>query len=239
MQPHSGTDCKVVLVAGDSIAYEMAPHLQGRLAAGGRCATVVNRAVPGWSSGDWVPAIGPALDEVRPDILVIELIGNEGVAGPRWDDPDWLNRSATNAAVITDAATSRGVKVFWAIPPIGAFYCLWGSLHATLWPHWASWVGASLPAIRPIGVADWRTPFGGETYSQSFAFPEGLRTLRHDDCVHLTAAGAEVAADATVFAIQHEWGAAAPVTTTTSTSTTSSTSTSTTSSTTTTTLVGG
>lgn len=210
VQPYAGSECKSVLVVGDSLAYSMAPHLQARLAASGRCSTVVNRAWGGTSTGDWVGALGPIIDEVHPDVVVIEFIGNEGIAGPAWPDPGWLGISAQNAITITDAALNRGIKLYWAIPPVGAFYCQWGSLQAYWWPHWASWIRTWLPTVRPVGLIDWRTPFGGELYTATFVFPDGPRTLRQNDCVHMTYEGDEVAADATVVAIQHEWGAAAP-----------------------------
>ena len=208
VQQYSGADCKVVLVAGDSIANEMAPHLQGRLAATGRCATVVNHAYPGSSSGDWVPVIGSYLDEVQPDVMVIELIGNEGTAGPRWSDPAWLSASATNAALITDAALPRRQGVLGGparrrvLLPVGAV------ARGTVAALGVVGARAHLPTIRTVGIADWRTPFGGEVYTPQFVFPDGgVRTLRQNDCVHLTHAGAAVAADATVYAIQHEWRA--------------------------------
>jgi len=209
VQPYAGSECKSVLVVGDSLAASMAPHLQARLAASGRCSTVVSRAWGGTSTGDWIGAIGPNLDQVHPDVVVINFIGNEGRAGPAWPDPAWLDVSAQNAITITDAALSRGIKVYWAVPPVGAWYCQWGTLQAYWWPQWANWIRTGLPTLRPVGLIDWRTPFGGEFYTATFVFPDGPRTLRQNDCVHMTYEGDEVAADATVVAIQHEWGARA------------------------------
>ena len=255
IQQYTGNECHNVLIAGDSLFNTVAPYLQAALADSGRtCATVENYSLDGSSTGDWLdPSHGlwtNLLAHASPgDILVLELAGNSGLwTGPAYGDPSWLQQNAANAQQLTNDALGAGLHVYWVIPPLSGIFCNFTQVSAMHLLEWKGWIADTLPGLYPpgqIGYINWRFPFGGERYSQSFVFPDGMHNVRNNDCVHFVTRGDEVAADATVLAIQHEWAVPAPPTSTTSTSssttssTSSSTSSSSTSSTTSSTLAGG
>jgi len=97
--------------------------------------------------------------------------------------------------------------VYWVIPPLSGMFCNFGNAWAMNLLEWNGWITGTLPGLYPgqLGFIDWRFPFGGEQYSQAFVFDDGAHKVRHDDCVHFVTRGNEVAADAAVLAIQHEW----------------------------------
>ena len=102
-----------ILVLGDSIsaAYGIQREegwvtlLQERLDESGRGARVVNASTSGWTTSDglaWLPML---LDHHRPDIVIIELGGNDGLRG--------LPLVSIRANLITMIETSkaRGARV--------------------------------------------------------------------------------------------------------------------------------
>ena len=243
IEPYSGSECHTVFIAGDSLFNTVAASLDDALAESGRvCNTVKNRSVDGSSTGDWLdPGHGlwtSLLAETVPgDILILQLAGNSGLwAGPAYGDPAWLAQNAANARRLTDDALAAGLHVYWVIPPKSGIFCNFASQSALHLLEWKGWLTSTLPGLYPgqIRFIDWRGPFGGETYSGSFTFDDGVHPVRHADCVHFVTRGNEVAADAATFAIQHEWAPPAIVsagasTTSSSSTTTSSTTTSSTS----------
>jgi hypothetical protein len=209
LQRATGHACKRVLVTGDSIAQEVGTALHSVLSARGRCNTVINVAVPGSSLGDWLPGhpfdLGTAIDRHHPDLVVMEHVGNPGKGGPFVADPDYATTAGNDAIALSTVAKSRAVPFYWAVPPIAAFYCATETQSTLRINQWKDWIAANAEVISGNAPLDWRRPFGGEAFSESFTFPDGVRVVRTTDCTHLTAAGARVASEATVIGIQRAW----------------------------------
>ena len=104
---------QTILVLGDSIsaAYGIQREqgwvalLQQRLDARGRGARVVNASMSGWTTSDGLAQLPRLLDYHRPDIVIIELGGNDGLRG--------LPLASIRANLITMVETSkaRGARV--------------------------------------------------------------------------------------------------------------------------------
>ena len=210
--PYTGSDCKTVLVAGDSLAAQLGESLKDELATSGRCADVVNDAVAGTSVGDWAPGgvddLGHFLDTVHPDLVVIHFIGNEGTAGPQWDDPNYIADAAADATQIINEAKSRGIPIYWVLPPIAAWNCDFTQQSALRFVEWEHWVASTASGLTGEPLVDWHLPFGGDHYSAAFTFPSGVQVVRAPDCVHFDFTpgnGQVIAADATVLAIEDQW----------------------------------
>jgi hypothetical protein len=238
LSAYHGSDCKTVLITGDSLSLSMGSALQGVLTSSGRCAHVVNAAVAGTSLGDWLPrpdALYP-IDQIvaryHPDVVVMEHVGNQGLIcpycfGPIWTDPNYEADAGALATQISSAVRGAGVPLVWAIPPVSAFSCDFGSLSAARFVQWKDWISANAEAITGNPPADWRRPFGGETYSSAFDFGPGVgpQTVRDFDCTHFKPMGSDVAAYATAIAIEGFWGQPSTPPTTSTTAPTSTTST--------------
>ena len=248
LSQYSGNDCKTVLVTGDSLAVSAGSVLQSELASSGRCAHVVDAAVTGSSLGDWQPVpdapypIDRYVTRYHPDLVVMEHVGNQGVAcpycvGPIWTDSNYAADAGVLASQISTAARTLGVPLVWVVPPIAAFGCDFGALSATRFAEWKDWIAANAQAISGYTPTDWSRPFGGASYSSAFDFGSGIgvQTVREPDCTHFTPYGGTVAASAIAIAIQGFWGqstVARGSTTTTSSTTSASTAPTSTSSTT-------
>lgn len=234
--PYAGSSCLKVLVVGDSIADGVAERLEQVLTSSGRCAHVSNRAVSGSGVVDWVPGglfdVRTRLATVKPDVVFAFFVGNESFSGLRWTDPSWLAKTAAAARTIVDQVPT-GIPIYWAIPTKVAWQCEWGSLNDQQWVWWHAWVHTILATERPsVRLVDWRATFGGETFHRAFTFADGIaRDVYTSDCVHFSAAGADVATLLVVAAMQGEWVTAPPVTATSTTTTTAPPASSTTSST--------
>jgi hypothetical protein len=209
LQRARGHACKRVLVTGDSLAKEAGTALHSVLSATGRCNTVINVAVPGSSLGDWLPGhpfdLAVAIDRHHPDLVVMEHVGNEGKGGPFVADPNYVTTAANDAVALSNVAKSRVVPFYWAVPPIAAFYCGVDTASTIRLHQWKDWIAANAEAITGNAPIDWRRPFGGDAFSESFSFPQGVFVLRTNDCTHLTSAGDRVASEATTIGIQRAW----------------------------------
>ena len=193
-------------MVGDSIAHGVAPYLAGALRDSGRCADVTDRSIPGSSIGDTLNQMDTFLAESTPNIVLVHHIGNPGVSGPAWEDPNYLKLASQDALKIIDKAHAVGAHVYWALPPLGAWRCEWDTLNAKRWRQWESWIDSDLTDARPeVTVVDWRSPFGGDDYSQAFTFDDGVHDVRWPDCVHFSEFGSQLAAQATAVALQDEW----------------------------------
>lgn len=130
---------KTILVLGDSLSAEYGIArgsgwvnlLQNRLNAEKRNATVVNASISGETTSGGASRLPALLKKNRPDILIIELGGNDGLRG--------LSLAATEANLRTmiKAGQAAGAKVLllgMRLPPnYGAaytenFYALYGKL---------------------------------------------------------------------------------------------------------------
>lgn len=216
--PYAGSECKTVLVIGDSIAWSMGRDLEEAFAETGRCADVVNAGAEATSVVQWAPGGSAGLDDalagVTPDLVVVHLVGNQGDEGPNagapdalpWTDPDWLPTTIAAALAIVDGLPA-GVPVYWSVPLKSAWSCDWTSLNAQRWDAWAAWVRDVLAVERPeVHVSDWRPTFGGDEFVLAYEFDDGSTDdVRLTDCVHLSRTGDGIAAALVVAASAGEW----------------------------------
>ena len=104
---------QTILVLGDSIsaAYGIQREqgwvalLQERLKNRGFGARVENASTSGWTTSDGLAQLPRLLDYHRPDIVVLELGGNDGLRGLP------LARIRANLLTMVESATARGARV--------------------------------------------------------------------------------------------------------------------------------
>ena len=167
---------------------------------------------------DWLPGgrfdLGPLLAAEQPDVVFAFFVGNESFSGLTWSDPTWGTQTTVAALELVDLIPAD-VALYWGLPAKGAWRCEWGSLNDRRWSLWHAWIRDTLPVLRPsVHIVDWRTLFGGQTFQRAFTFPDGREhDVRLPDCVHFSAAGADLAAQLAVAAMQGEWTNAPPETT--------------------------
>jgi hypothetical protein len=229
--PYSGSASKTVLLIGDSLMGQTALFIADTLAQHQLPFVIENRArggsvvTPGTAAGiDWANDLPAILDAVHPDLVVAHFIGHGDSPEHPVGSPGWQPWAETNVLKIADEVLSRGIPLYWVVPPVTAWNCTWDlGQTLTVYKAMADWYRTGLVAQRPaIHLVDWRTPISpDETRFQSLDFgPYGIQAVRPGDCVHLTPLGAQIAADATVAAIRPEWDRPPPTTTTTTTTTT-------------------
>jgi len=126
--PAALTEAPTILVVGDSLsaAYGLAKGqgwvdlLQKRLASEGLPYRVVNASISGDTTAGGRTRIGPALQVHRPDIVIVELGGNDGLRGTA------LAVVRANLEFIVDAIQKAGAQaliVGMQLPPnYGASY---------------------------------------------------------------------------------------------------------------------
>ena len=119
---------KTIVVLGDSISAEYGlkrgtgwvPLLEKRLAAEKAGATVVNASISGETTSGGRSRLPALLEKHKPDILVLELGGNDGLRGLP------LAMTEENLAHMTQVAQQAGAKVLLVgiqVPPnYGADY---------------------------------------------------------------------------------------------------------------------
>lgn len=118
----SDTKTRTILVFGDSLsaAYNLAPeqgwvHWLGQtLGEQGTAWQVRNASVSGETTDGGLRRLPAILDEINPDLVILELGANDALRGLP------LAQSKVNLAKMIDLATSRGAKVLLVgmeIPP--------------------------------------------------------------------------------------------------------------------------
>jgi acyl-CoA thioesterase-1 len=117
-----GEDAPTVLIFGDSLsaAYGMksdqswAALLQDRLASLGYEHRVVNASVSGETSEGGVTRIGDALERFEPELLIVELGGNDGLRG---FPPERLRKNLEKIIAAGKASGAGVVLLGIRIPP--------------------------------------------------------------------------------------------------------------------------
>jgi len=109
--PHySGTQCKTVLLIGDSLMTPVT-NVQDVLQQSGRCSNVVNAAVNGTAPAgnlqgvDWSTRLQGLVDQLHPQIVVIQFVGN-GFDGT--NDAAWLAQQQAGIINLVDIANGKG-----------------------------------------------------------------------------------------------------------------------------------
>ena len=112
-----------VLLLGDSLAWEARQPFVHALTAGGR-ALVDTDVFGGTALCDWLPGLPAELRRFKPDVAVLEFVGNEFTRctkDPRTGRP--LGQEALVALYARDAATAAGLfrdagtTIYWATTP--------------------------------------------------------------------------------------------------------------------------
>jgi hypothetical protein len=199
--PHySGSQCKTVLLIGDSL---MSPvnNVQDVLQQSGRCANVVNAAVNGTAPGgtlqgvNWSTRLQGLIDQHHPQIVVIQFVGN-GFDGT--NDADWLAQQQAGIVNLVDIAKASGVP-YVALAPVvpNAAANLVGMNDFISWE-----LNADIPGAAKIDLNPYLAP--GYKYTEYLSFPEGVLKVR-SDLVHLTDLGVSISGYVIAAAIAPEW----------------------------------
>jgi hypothetical protein len=198
--PYSGSQCKTVLLIGDSL---MTPvnNVEKVLEQSGRCANVINAAVNGTApSGtlegvNWSTRLQGLIDQHHPQIVVIQFVGN-GFDGT--NDAAWLSQLQTGITDLVNIAKASGVP-YVAIAPVvqPAAANLAGMNEFIAWE-----LNANIPGATKIDLNTYLAP--GYKYTEYLTFPEGVLKVRND-LVHLSDLGASISGYVIAAAIAHEW----------------------------------
>jgi len=199
--PHySGTECKSVLLIGDSLMTPVS-NVQDVLQQSGRCSNVVNAAVNGTAPAgdlqgvDWSTRLQGLVDQLHPQIVVIQFVGN-GFDGT--NDAAWLAQQQAGIINLVDIAKASGVP-YVALAPVAqnAAPNLVGMNEFISWE-----LNASIPGATKIDLNPYLAP--GYQYTESLTFPEGVMKVRND-LVHLSDLGASISGYVIAAAIAPEW----------------------------------
>jgi hypothetical protein len=197
---YSGTQCKTVLLIGDSL---MTPinNVQDVLQQSGRCANVVNAAVLGTAPAgnlegvNWSTRLQGLIDQHHPQIVVMQFIGN-GFDGT--NDAAWLSQLQTGITDLVNIAKASGVP-YVAVAPVvqNAAPNLVGMNEFISWE-----LNADIPGATKVDVNPYLAP--GYQYTEYLTFPEGVLKVRND-LVHLSDLGASISGYVIAAAIAPEW----------------------------------
>ena len=198
--PYSGSQCKTVLLIGDSI---MTPvnNLGTVLQQSSRCANVINAAVNGTAPAgtlggvNWSTRLQELIDQHHPQIVVIQFVGN-GFDGT--NDAAWLSQLQSGIINLVDIAKVSGVP-YVAIAPVAAPLApnLVGMNQFISWE-----LNAIIPGATKIDLNPYLAP--GYQFTEFMTFPEGTRRVRND-FVHLSELGAFISGFVIAAAIAPEW----------------------------------
>ena len=199
--PHySGSQCKTVLLIGDSLMTPVT-NVQDVLQQSGRCANVINAAVNGSAPAgtlqgvDWSTRLHGLVDQHHPQIVVIQFVGN-GFNGT--NDADWLAQQQAGIVNLVDIAKAIGVP-YVALAPVAqnAAPNLVGMNEFISWE-----LNATIPGATKIDLNPYLAP--GYLYTEYLTFPEGVMKVRND-LVHLSDLGASISGYVIAAAIAPEW----------------------------------
>jgi hypothetical protein len=150
---------------------------------------------------DWLARMRQLVAQYRPDIVVVEFVGNYGLFGTRPGiadmTPQFSAAWAAAAQQATDILSSGHAQVYWVLGPPMAKPAMEAKLR-TLDEIYQGLRAPASPARRPLFVDEVK-PFsdaqGG--YLPSVVGPDGKQTpLRQSDGLHLTPSGTQRFADA-------------------------------------------
>jgi hypothetical protein len=198
---YTGTQCKTVLLIGDSLITPVS-NVGEVLQGSGRCATVINEAVNGSAPTgnlqgvDWSTHLQTLISQYHPDIVVIEFIGNGFGIG---DDAAWLSQLQAGIQNLVNIAKFSGVP-YVAIAAMAAEATanqVWQNRFLT-WEQ-----SATIPGSKKVDLNPYLAP--SNRFSEYLDFgPDGVQKVR-SDVVHLTNLGAHVAGYVIAAAIAPEW----------------------------------
>jgi hypothetical protein len=199
---YTGTQCKTVLLVGDSLMTPVS-NIGEVLHQSGRCATVVNAAVNGSAPTgtlqgvDWASRLQQLIAQHHPDIVVFEFVGNGFGTG---DDAAWLSQLQAGTQNLVNIAKFSGVP-YVAIAPMAAAATttLVSENQFLTWQQTADIVGA-----KKIDLNPYLAPGNQYWANLDFGSNGGIQQVRID-LLHLTTLGADVAGYVIAAAIAPEW----------------------------------
>jgi hypothetical protein len=197
---YSGTQCKTVLLIGDSLMTPVG-NVQEVLEQSGRCANVINAAVGGTAPAgnlqgvNWSTRLQGLIDQHHPHIVVMQFVGN-GFDGT--NDAAWLAQQQTGITDLVNIAKASGVP-YVAIAPV-APPAATNLLYMNEFLMWQ--LNANIPGATKIDLNPYLSP--GYKYTEYLTFPEGVLKVRND-LVHLSDLGASISGYVIAAAIAHEW----------------------------------
>ncbi len=198
--PYSGSQCKTVLLVGDSLMTPVT-NVGDVLQQSGRCANVVNAAVNGTAPAgtlegvDWSVRLQQLIDQHHPQIVVIQFVGN-GFDGT--NDAAWLAQLQAGMTNLVDIAKQSGVP-YVALAPVvpNAAANLVGMNEFISWE-----LNANIPGATKIDLNPYLAP--GYQYTEYLTFPDGVKKVRND-LIHLSDLGASISGHVIAAAIAPEW----------------------------------
>jgi hypothetical protein len=203
------TSHRKVLLVGDSIMQSAGAAAAGDLQRQGFQVRVVAYFGTGLldTKFDWLGRMRQLVAQYRPDIVVVEFVGNYGLFGTRPGiadmTPQFAAAWATAAQQATDILSADHAQVYWVLGPPMAKPAMEQKLTILNSIYLALRAPAS-PARRPLFVDEVK-PFvdAQGRYLPSIVGPDGrLVPLRTPDGVHLaTPAGTQRFADAIAAAL--------------------------------------
>ena len=186
-----------VLVVGDSLTAQSEPAARALVADMGNPVALTVRAVPGsglLTGFDWIGELDRLVTGTNPQIIVAEFIGN--YFPPYLHDPDGQTVSpgspafyeawATRTSAAMTVMTRGGATVFWVLgpdmrdPTLDTIRHGIDTIYRSQRQQWSSTQFVDgYAALSPHGYVD------------TLPGRRGPETVRRDDGVHLTPAGAE------------------------------------------------
>ena len=183
--------CPRVMVIGDSLMVSVANELPGALGCDVAKEAISGTGPVGPQFGVvWADRLPELLQRVRPQVVVMHWLPN--YYDVPYDSPAWLPTVAAGVQRLVDQLRFVHARVYIAVPPVADFGCEFNDANALAFTLWAWAVRAHI--IRRAKVIDWRAALDpGEDPTPGLHLP---------DCVHLTDAGARLAAAVTALAIR-------------------------------------
>ena len=205
---------RTVLVTGDSMAMPLDVEVARRTADSGAARTLREPHVgTGLSKSallDWTELAPRQARKRRPEAVVVFIGANEGF--PFGDveccSPEWAAQYAARVRTMMGAyRQAGGARVYWLTLPMPRDrdrQAIARTVNAAIRVAAQPWRAD----VRVLDMAAVFTP--GGTYRASMPVDGRQQLVRDPDGIHLNAAGARIAADAVLAAIERDFGAPAP-----------------------------
>jgi len=187
----------VVLVAGDSLARNIASAMKSRRTLGVEVHGDINpgRALTKPDGFDWLRHAGEAIARWQPDVVAVFVGANDGwpIGSVSCCASDWVNLLAARQRAVMDGyGSGAAARVYWST--------LWapGPPAASREPVWAAENAALVTAVATdsaqiFDAAALISP--GFVFSASLMWHGVATTVRDPDGIHLTRAGGRVVAE--------------------------------------------
>ena len=225
IRPPASSECKSVLVVGDSLLGQAQEQVKSVFGDRGYCAHVDVYGIPGSAPagqlkvfalevpGPWTQLLRQFLDEKHYDAVVAWFQGNTGSVT--------TEQNMQDSYAMLEVAREHGVPMWWTLPPLGAALgCNWSSPYSLDgYERYRAFVFNELVPNTGVKTINGNvlTPLAGPTqegpdgYTNEVRLPNGKAALVRDaDCLHLAGRGADLYARELLYALQGLWGRGTP-----------------------------